>query len=329
VQPLRRIKLALLAVGLVLVGGTIGYLLLGFGLIEALYQTVTTVATVGFREVRPLGTAGQVFTMVLILGGVGVMLYTFGVVLEALIEGHLRRHLEGRRMSRDIASKSDHVIICGWGRVGRACAEYLRGAGRAVVVVDRDPARLEGIGYDYVVGDVTDDDVLAAAGIARARALISALDTDADNVYVTLSSRALRKDLVIIARARTDSSKSKLLRAGADRAVNPQMIGGRRMATFALQRHVAEFVDGVLHDESLDYRLEQLEIAAGSPLAGRQLGDAAIADNTGVLLLAIRSGADGDFVHNPEHVTRLEQGSILIVSGTSSQLEALRKYTAG
>lgn len=325
---MRRIRRALLALSLVIVAGTVGYLILGFGFLDALYQTVTTVTTVGFREVRPLSGAGQVFTIVLILVGVGTALYTLGVMLEALIEEHLRHHLGRRRMTREIDKLSDHVIVCGWGRVGRASAAYLRATGREVVVVDRNPARLEGIEYLHVLGDVTDDHVLSAAGIARAHALIAALDTDADNVYVTLSSRALRPDLVIIARARDESSKSKLVRAGATRAVNPQLIGGRRMAAFALQRHVAEFLDEVLHDESLDYRMEQVAIAEGSRLAGQSLRDASLGDTTGVLLLAVRPGPDGGFVANPAPTTRIDPGMILIGVGTSSQLEALQKLAS-
>ncbi len=324
VETVRRIRLALIALGLVLLAGTLGYIALGFAPLDALYQTVTTVTTVGFREVRPLGTWGKAFTIVLILVGVGTALYTFGVLLEGLIEGHLRQYRKGRRMEREIERMTDHVIICGWGRVGRASAEYLTATGREVVVIDRDPLRLEGIKYAYVAGDVTDDDVLADAGIARARALIAALDTDADNVYVTLSSRALRPDLEIVARARNEASKSKLVRAGADRVVNPQLIGGRRMAAFALQPHVAEFLDVVMHDESLEHRMEQIEIGADSPLSGRRLGEAGLAESTGVLLLAVRAAAGRAFLANPAAETVLAPGSILIVVGTASQLDALR-----
>ena len=263
VSSLRRIGRALLAFCLVIVAGTVGYVILGFGFVDALYQTITTITTVGFREVHPLSTVGMFFTIALILMGVGTALYTFGVLLEGLIEGHLRQQLERRRMDRQIGQMTGHFIICGWGRVGRASVLYLDALGKQVVVVDRDPARLQGVDYPTLLGDVTDDSILEAAGIGRAHALIAALDTDADNVYVTLSSRALRPDLVIIARARTEESKAKLLRAGANRAVNPQLIGGRRMAAFALQPHVAEFLDVVMHDETLDYRIEEVKITPG------------------------------------------------------------------
>lgn len=326
VRPLQRIRLALLAMVTVVAAGTLGYVILGFGVLDALYQTVTTVTTVGFREVHPLNPAGKLFTIVLILAGVGTALYTFGILLEALIEGHLHQHLERLRMARDISQMTDHFIICGWGRVGRASAHYLTATGQQIVVIDRDPNRLQSIGHPTVLGDVTDDDVLMAAGIARARALIAAVDTDADNVYVTLSSRALRPDLVIIARARTESSKAKLARAGADRAVNPQLIGGRRMAAFAQQPHVAEFLDVVMHSEALDFRIEQIEITAESPLAGRSLHDAALLETTGALLLAVRPSSTSLFLPNPTPDTRLEPQTILIAVGTPTQLETLRRH---
>jgi voltage-gated potassium channel len=321
---MRRLRIAVLGLLLVMAAGTVGYVVLGFSPLDALYQTVTTVATVGFREVRPLDTAGMVFTIVLILVGVGTALYAFGVALEALVEGHLGTHMGRRRMDRYIDRMSGHVIICGWGRVGRASAAYLRATGHDIVVIDRDPERLAGLEHPHVLGDVSDDQLLQAAGIARARALIAALDTDADNVYVTLSSRALRSDLVIISRARDESSKSKLIRAGANRAVNPQMIGGRRMAAFALQPEVAEFLDVVMHDENLEFRIEQVTIGFDSPLTGRLLREAALRDSTGVLLLAMRTG-DGPLIADPPLETRLEPKTVLIAVGTPEQLDALRR----
>jgi voltage-gated potassium channel len=325
-ESVRRITIALVGLIVVTVVGTLGYLVLGFTLLEAVYQTVTTVATVGFREVRPLTPAGQVFTIVLIVLGVGTVLYNLGVILEAVTEGHLREHLERRRMDKVIAAMSGHVIICGYGRVGRAAAEYLSLSGHDVVVVDNDPAKLEQIGPDlaYLYGDTTDDAVLRAAGIERARALIAALDTDADTVYVTLSARAIRSDLVIIASARTTESKAKLLLAGANRATNPQRNGGRRMAVFALQPDVAEFLDVVMHDEDLDFRLKEVHVTPGSPLDGRTVAD--LASHTGAdaaLLLAIRRGRGEQFEPNPPGDLVIPPGSVLIALGTQAELDRL------
>ena len=201
----------------------------------------------------------------LILAGVGTALYAFSVVLETLVEGHLRQHFGRRRMEREIARMTGHAIVCGWGRVGRAVGGYLAGQGAQVVVVDLDPERVAERPYPALIGDVTDDDVLRKAGIMRARALVAAINTDAENVYVTLSARALRPDLVIVARARTEESEPKLLRAGATRVVNPQRIGGQRIAAAALQPNVVEFLDVVMHDGSLEFRLEEVSVLRRLP----------------------------------------------------------------
>jgi len=326
-ESLRRIRIALAALTVVTIVGTVGYLALGFTFLEALYQTITTVATVGFREVRPLGTAGQIFTMILIVLGVGTVLYNLGVILEAVTEGHLREHLERRHMDKTITAMTGHVIICGNGRVGRSATEFLVATGHQVVVVDNDPERLETSvpGVPYLHGDVTDDEVLRKAGITRARALIAALDTDADTVYVTLSARAIRADLVIIARARTADSKKKLVLAGASRAVNPQRIGGRRMAVFALQPQVAEFLDVVMHDDDLDFRIEEIHVDPGSSLAGQSVGELALHERTGALLLAIRRATDQPFEANPPTDLIVPAGAVLIALGTPTELDSLAR----
>jgi len=316
---------ALTALVAVTVFGTVGYLLLGFTLLEAVYQTVTTVATVGFREVQPLSTAGMIFTIVLIVVGVGTVLYNLGVILETITEGQLRQHLERRRMDRRIAALRGHVIICGYGRVGRAATDFLVSGGHEVVVVDADPARLADLPPEtvHLVGDVTEDRVLREAGLEHARAVVVALDNDADTVYATLSARAMRPDVVIVARARTTDSKAKLHLAGATRAVNPQRIGGRRLAVFALQPHVAEFFDVVLHDESIDWRVEQVPVAAESSVAGQSLGGLRLRERTGALLLAVRRSPEDVLEPNPPDELVVPAGAVLIALGTQAELAAL------
>jgi voltage-gated potassium channel len=318
----RRLRLGLMVLAGVLVAGTAGYVVLGFSLLDAVYQTVTTVTTVGFREVHPLSDAGQVFTIVLILTGVGTALYNLTLMIQAVIEGELTELLGRRKMERQIGRMGNHVIVCGWGRVGRALTEYVARAGQEVVVVDRDQERARTVGHPFVHGDATEDTVLLEAGIERARVLVSTLTTDADNLFVTLSGRSLRPDLFIVARARVVDSEAKLLQAGADRVVNPQSIGGKRMAAFVLQPHVAEFLDVVMHDGTLEFRLEELLVADGSPLAGVSLRETHIRDQTGALILAMRD-SDGTFITNPPPETLLRAGQILIAIGTETQLQAL------
>ncbi len=308
----------------VFVVGTVGYIILGFSVLDAVYQTVTTVATVGFREVRPLDDAGKVFTIVLILVGVGTALYTFSVVLETLLEGHLSRLFGRRRMERQIEAMHGHVIVCGWGRVGRAIGAELAAADAELVVVDLDATRLAESGLPALVGDATEDRVLEQAGLRRARALVAAVDNDAANLFVTLSARSLCPDLFIVARARIEETEEKLRRAGADRVVNPQSIGGARIAAFVLQPNVTEFLDVVMHDRGLQFRLEEVTVPAGSVIAGRTIRNAHLRDRTGALVLALRE-EDGSFNTNPSPDTTIEAGQVLIAIGTPEELTALEQ----
>ncbi len=317
----RRLTGAVAVLVVVLAVGTVGYLLLGLSLLDALYQTVTTVSTVGFREVEPFSAAGKAFTMVLILVGVGAVLYAFSVLVETILEGRLNELLGRRRMEQTIASMHGHVIICGWGRVGRAIGVELAEAGQALVVIDPDPEALEGAVH-AVVGDATDDDVLRRAGIERAAALVAAADSDAANSFITLSARALNPALFIVARTRSSDSDDKLSRAGADRVVNPQSIGGARMAAFVLRPHVAAFLDVVMHERTLEFRLEEVPVRASSALVGQSLRDASIRDRSGALVLALRDDR-GNFLTNPDPDTALEVGQVIIAIGTQDELDAL------
>lgn len=320
-DPWRGVQLGVGSVLGVLLVGTVGYSALGFGTLEALYQTVTTVSTVGFREVRPLSSTGQVFTIVLILVGVGATLYTFSLLLETLVEGRLTDLFWRRRMERRIEDLSGHVIVCGWGRVGRATAHAVA-RHRELVVIDTEPHRLAGVPYLAVQGDATDDSVLRSAGVERAEVVIVALSTDADNLYATLTCRTMNPETFIVARARQDHAEPRLLQAGANRVVNPQQIGGRRMAAFAVQPNVAEFLDVVMHDANLEFRLEEVVVVEGSALAGQSLRDAQLRETTGAMVLAMRM-TDASFHTNPSPDTPVEPGQVLIAIGTPAQLEAL------
>lgn len=318
----KRIRIALAGLVGVYAFGTIGYMMMGFTALEALYQTVTTVATVGFREVHPLDSTGQMFTIVLIVVGTGIVLYNLGLLVELVTEGHLGKHLERRRMDNQIAEMRGHVIICGYGRVGRAAAERLMADGHEVVVMDRDPGRFAGLDIPHLVGNATSDQILKDAGVTNARALIATLDTDAETVYLVLSARALNPALAIVARARTKDSGEKLMLAGATRAVNPQLLGGRRLAQSALQPEVVEFIDSVMHDEEEDTRLEQVRMSPKSAYAGKPAS--ALTSATGAAVLAIRPRGASEFASNPTPDTVLPADSLLIVFGRAEQTAQVR-----
>jgi voltage-gated potassium channel len=323
----RRLSFGLIGLLLVLVAGTIGYIGFGLSLLDAVFQTVITVSTVGFGEARPFGFGEKIFTIVLILGGVAMAAFTFGVALDTLVEGYLGGTFRRRRMERQIASMRDHMILCGWGRVGRAIARRSP-PGAALVVVDASAERIASVDAPNVHGDATDEEVLRAAGIERARVLVTAINTDADNLYVTLTARSMVPSLFIVSRAISEAAVPKLVQAGADRVVNPQDLGGARMAALAFEPHVAEFLDVVMHDGNLEFRLEQVEVPLTSPLAGETLRSARIHDRTGTLVLAMRHPGN-EFRTNPPPTAEIVGGEVLIVIGDAGQVRALRALASG
>jgi voltage-gated potassium channel len=321
----RKLRRSLIALAGVIVIGTIGYFLLGFSPLDAAYQTVTTVTTIGFREVMPFGTSEKVFTMLFVLVGVGVVLYTLTALLTLVMEGWAGNEWGRRRMENEIQDLRGHTIVCGWGRVGRAAAHQLSKSGETIVVVDSDEERLDDCPYLHLDGDATRDEFLRRVGIERAKVLVATLDTDASSLFVTLTARALNPDLVIIARSRVDDTEQKLLRAGADRVVNPQRIGGNRIAAFALQPHVTDFLDVAMHDEEVEFRLEQVVVHEGSSLAGSSVRQTRLHEGDGALLLALRQSEGGVFRTNPSPEAVVKPGDVVIVIGTAAQIDAVRR----
>ncbi len=316
----RRLRIAVGILIVILAGGTVGYLSLGLGFVDAVYQTVITVSTVGYREIGDVDTEYKVFTVLLIMVGAGSVLYTLGVLLETLLEGRLTREFGRRRMERNIQDMSDHIVVCGWGQVGQAISATLRGEGRRIVVIDRDPT-LDFAHLLSVRGDATDDGVLADAGVARASALVVALDSAADNVYVTLSARALKPDLFIVARATAPDSEPKLYQAGADRVVNPHHLGGAHMAALVTQPNVAEYLDIAMHDRELAVSIIEVTVPAGSQVLHQTLGECELG---GATILALREQS-GRFHHHPPHELSPKEGDVLIALGTDDQQDALRR----
>ncbi|MCP4610433.1 MAG: potassium channel family protein, partial [Planctomycetes bacterium] len=246
-----RFRIALLALTVVFVIGTAGYMAIeGWTFLESLYMTAITISTVGYSEIEPLSSGGKIFSIFLIIGGVGIMFYTVTIIAEYVAEGHFGSTIGRRRMKDQIKKLENHFVVCGYGRVGREVATTIKDDGVPFVVIEQDKARLDQASKDgclFLEGDVTSDDILAEAGVGRARALIAAVGNDEGNVYVTLSARAMNPDIFIAARASARDSEHKLRRAGADRIVFPQKLGGRRMAMVAMRPWVVDFIDTTVY----------------------------------------------------------------------------------
>lgn len=327
-DPWWRVKIALGILTGVVVGGVIGYRLLGLSYFDAFYQTTITVTTVGFAEVgseTQITTAYRAFTMMLAFVGVSGALYTLGVTVEALVEGAINDGFRFRKEHRMIEQMSGHLIVAGAGRVGRSIVHYASRHGADVVLIDRvaqpDETCL------MVVGEATDDSVLKRAGVERAKTLIAALNSDSDNVYVTLSARALNQNLYIVARTNDQANERKFFQAGASRVVNPHEIGGSRMGALALHPTLAEFLDEVLHDESHGVRVDEIAVEAGSPGVGRTVGEVIGADGL-PLVIALRD-QDHGYQPTPPASTVLNAGSVLVVIGQDAVVDNLQRQLSG
>lgn len=301
--------------------GTLGYVLFfGWPVTDSLFMVVITLTTVGYREVRDLTTFPEQFwTMLLAVAGVAIIFGTIGIVAETIISEAASGRREARRMREAVADLRGHFIVCGFGRVGSTVAHEFEHTGSRLVVIDilsESVERAQKAGYLVVEGDATDDATLRAAGVERARGLVTCIDSDANNVYVTLSARSMNPELFIVARANTQGAEAKLLQAGANRVVSPYTNAGRRIAELAVRPHVADYIDAALSHLNLTFSLEDIEVDASSPLIGVTV--AALRER-GVVVLAILR-ADGDFEPNPPETRALADGERVIASGSSDAL---------
>ena len=312
----------------ILAGGTAGYMLVeGWNVWDAFYMTVTTVATVGYGEVHPLSPRGRLFTVALIFGGVGTLFYTVTLLATIIVEGGLHQRLERRRTARMLEQIKDHFIVCGYGRIGSIIAAELHQQGVPLAVIERDPERVRQAvdrGWLALEADASREEVLAKAGIHRARGLITAVGTDAENVFTVLTARVMRPDLFIIARVESDDAEHKLRRAGADRVISPYQIGATQMVQTALRPAVVDFFHLATSSDRLDLSMEQVHIKDDSPLANQTIVDAGIRQRFGVIVVGIkRAGGGMDFNPPPEAVMR--SGDELVVLGRTESVKALEK----
>ncbi len=307
--------------------GSLGFVWLeGWSFLDAIYMTVTTLTTVGYREVHPLSHVGRIYNMLLILAGMGVMFYIVTSLARVVIEGEIREALGKRKLLTRIKRLKGHYIICGFGRIGEIIARQLKERGIPLVVVENNPehvSRLEESGYSFVVGDATREEVLQEAGIERASGLVSVVHSDADNVYITLTARSLKPDLYIVARAEERGAEQKLKRAGADRVESPYEIGGRKMAYAILRPTVTTFIELAMA-EGVDLSMEEVTVEPTSPLIGLALKDSGIRRDLDLIVVAIKR-ASGEMLYNPTPDTQIQGEDTLVVLGMRQNLEALEK----
>lgn len=313
----------------VVIVGTIGYALIEEeDIFDAFYDTVITISTVGYSEpAGGLSTAGKMLTIIVVIAGVGSALYTATAGLELGLERLLGGELRDRRLQKEVGSMNGHIIVCGFGRVGRDVWAELHRYKEASVVVEVDPDRAEVAreqGALVVKGNATTDEVLREAGIERAKGLIASVRDDSDNLVIVLSAKALRPDLLVIARASESINEEKLLLAGADRVVAPQVVGAHRLAALAIQPELADFIDLVVQGQVVEFAVEHCSVEEGSELAGQTLRGADVHGRSGVLVIAVQKPPAGVLL-NPDPDEQIEAGSVLIGLGSPDQLASLRR----
>jgi voltage-gated potassium channel len=318
---LRRLRTLLIVLAAIVVLGTIGLVVTeGVGVWRGFIWTLDILATVGSIP-APETVGGQIVKVALIVLGVGTLFYGLVTVTEVFVSGHLAELLQERRAQKLIDATSDHYIICGFGRVGRQVARDLRAAGARYVVVDHNPEmrdHAQGIGVRFIEGEPSDDEVLRSAGVMRARGVIACVDSDADNIFITLTVRGLRPDIAIVARASEEAVEAKLLRAGATRVISPYKTSGAEMARLALNPQIR----GAL-EVAPEYRMEEIEVAPGSAGEGQAIGDV----RGGAIIVGVRD-ASGQFQPQPSAETVLHAGDVVTAMGTGRTMERLEDLFA-
>ena len=325
----RRFLLIVLAILAIIIIGTAGYRIIeGWSFADAFFMAVITLSTVGFSEVHPLSEAGRYFTIFLILGGTGTMLYAATAIVQYMLEGNLENILGRRHMKTEIAKLKGHTILCGYGKVGKEVAHVFKDEKTSFVVIESDEkacAKANADGFLCLNMNAANDEALKEAGIMDAKSLVAALGSDADNLYVTLSAKSLRPDIFVVARIDAEESEAKLKRAGADRTMSPYGIGGRRLAMMTLKPLVVDFIDTTMDHQGHEFTLEDVNIVKGSSMDGISVKES-LRRIDGAHILAIKK-KNGHLITNPAPETTLEAGDELVLMGTRDQLKVLENFT--
>jgi voltage-gated potassium channel len=306
-----------------LIFGAVGYIVIeGWSVMDALYMTVITLATVGYGEVHEISPEGRLFTVILIFLGVGFFLYVVGNVIQFLVEGRIRHVLGRRILDKQISKLKNHFIVCGYGRVGRALCSYLIQKHIDVVVIEQNPNRVSAMDEDgilYIMGGATDEAILMKAGIKRARGIMSVLGSDADNVFLVLIAKRLNPKIFVVARANQNETEQTLYSAGADKVVSPFALGARRIAHAILRPNVIHFLELAFADDDTDINVEEIPVNVSSKLVNVSLQESGLRQNFDLIILSIRK-ADGAMCFNPKASHRFEAGDTVIAVGSGNGL---------
>lgn len=329
-DPLKKVKFSLATLVVLVGGGTTGYVLIeGWSPFEALYMTTITLATVGYNEVHRLSHQGQVFTVLLIIFGVGMIAYTIGSMIQFMVEGQLHQLLGKKKLQKKINRLQNHYIICGYGRIGRLITRDFAAKPLPFIVVENNPeqiSRLIDDGHLFIDGDATQDSVLEQAGIRRARGLITAVTQDAANVFIVLTARGINPELYILARASDDGAEVKLMRAGASKVISPYTIGANRMAQAILRPSVVDFIDIATGHSNIELQMEEIPVSPDSSLVGKDLMQSGIRRDLGLIIVGIKK--TGEMIFNPDANTVIEAGNTLIALGEYPEIKKLEMIAA-
>ena len=323
-----KIRVALFGLLIIIIVGTFGYHLIeGWNFLESLYTTIQTISTVGYGDYTPQTGEGKLFTIILIIFGVGTMLYTVGMLAETMVEGRLRALAGKGKQGKMIEKIKNHYIICGCGRIGQLICRELKADKMDFVVIDSDPEviqKIEEEGFVYYRGDATQDKSLLGAGIKRAKGIVCVLPTDAENLYVILTAKELNPNIYVLSRSEEEESEHRLLRAGADRVMSPYILGGMRMAMAILRPAMLDFIEITTSRQSLELRMEEMSVCDGSPIIGKSLEESEIRHNFGLIIVAVKKES-GKMIFNPLASYTIEKGDKLIAMGEDDNVSRFTK----
>jgi voltage-gated potassium channel len=293
---------------------------------DAFYQTIITITTVGFSEIKPLSTGGRTITMFIIVTGIGTMTYSLGQLVGILVEGELGKFFGRKKLAKQIADLKDHFIVCGFGRIGKIICEELQADKIDFVIIEEDLSVVEELERKemlFILMNATSDEALMEAGIMKARGLVTAVSSDADNVFITLTAKGFRPDIFILARSSDEKNESKLIRAGASHVVSPYLIGGRRMAQVLKRPTVVDFIDIATMGNKMGLMIEEATLGRTSDLIGQTIIESNLRQNYGVIIVAIKK-QQGEMLFNPLPSEKLEQGDVIVVIGKKDEMVRMR-----